>query len=309
MFICDCVQDSAMPHRRRKSHKIRNAVIVIVSLMVIVSLVVVAVQMNGGKAAGLAYSDIYSSSTDAGSMCTFKALWTDNVNLSGYIFETNNTGVFTNDTWVPLSNSVDQTSAYATVTKSLDNTIGDTVQWRFYCNDTNNNWNASSFQTLFIETNKVLLVTSMGSITIELYDDMPITTGNFKNLVRIKAYDGTIFHRIVPGFVVQGGDVSSKGITVPPIQDELPNKHSNVRGSLAMAKTNSPNSASSQFYINLNDSNAAKLDSNYSVFGTVIAGMDVVDKISQVPINTDSTSPNYDKPLQDVTLISATFIK
>jgi peptidylprolyl isomerase len=153
-------------------------------------------------------------------------------------------------------------------------------------------------------SNKVLLVTSMGNITLELYDDMPITTGNFKNLVRTGVYDGTIFHRVVPGFVIQGGDATSKGITVPTIPDELPNKHSNVRGSVAMAKTSAPNSATSQFFINLNDTNAASLDSNYSVFGEVTAGMDVVDAISQVPIS----PPKDGKPLQDVTLIKAQFI-
>jgi peptidylprolyl isomerase len=153
-------------------------------------------------------------------------------------------------------------------------------------------------------SNKVLLVTSMGNITLELYDDMPITTGNFKNLVGTGVYDGTIFHRIVPGFVIQGGDATSKGITVPTIPDELPNKHSNVRGSVAMAKTGAPNSATSQFFINLNDANAASLDSNYSVFGKVTAGMDIVDAISQVPIS----PPNDGKPLQDVTLIKAQFI-
>jgi peptidylprolyl isomerase len=151
---------------------------------------------------------------------------------------------------------------------------------------------------------KVLFVTSMGNITIELYDDMPITTGNFKNLTKIGAYDGTIFHRIVPGFVIQGGDVTSKGITVPPIQDELPKKHSNLRGSVAMAKTIQPNSATSQFFINLNDTNAATLDSNYSVFGMVISGMDVVDAISHVPIY----PANEGKPLTDVTLIVAQLI-
>jgi peptidylprolyl isomerase len=153
-------------------------------------------------------------------------------------------------------------------------------------------------------SNKVVLVTSMGNITLQLYDDMPITTGNFKNLVATGVYDGTIFHRIAPGFVIQGGDATPKGITVATIPDELPNKHSNVRGSVAMAKTSAPNSASSQFFINLNDTNAASLDSNYSVFGEVIAGMDVVDAISQVPIN----PPNDGKPLQDVTLIEAQFI-
>jgi peptidylprolyl isomerase len=148
---------------------------------------------------------------------------------------------------------------------------------------------------------RVVLVTSMGNITIELYGDMPITSGNFKNLVNISAYDGTIFHRVVHDFVVQGGNVSGKGISVPTIVDELPNKHSNVLGSVAMAKTSEPNSATSQFYINLKD-NSASLDSNYVVFGHVVAGMDVVNDIGAVPVDAN------DKPKQDVTLIQALII-
>jgi peptidylprolyl isomerase len=143
----------------------------------------------------------------------------------------------------------------------------------------------------------------MGDITIQLYTDMPITTGNFKDLVKRGIYDGTIFHRVVKDFVVQGGDASSKGITVPAIQDELPNKHSNIRGSVAMAKTSEPNSATDQFYINLKD-NSESLDSNYSVFGRVIAGMSVVDAIGRVPTDGD---PN-NKPLQDVTITKAEFV-
>jgi peptidylprolyl isomerase len=148
---------------------------------------------------------------------------------------------------------------------------------------------------------RVVLVTSMGNITIELYSDMPVTSGNFKNLVKIGAYDGTIFHRVVAGFVVQGGNVSGKGISVPTIVDELPNKHSNVLGSVAMAKTSEPNSATSQFYINLAD-NSASLDSNYVVFGHVIAGMNVVNDIGAVAVDAN------DKPLQDVALIQALII-
>ncbi len=144
---------------------------------------------------------------------------------------------------------------------------------------------------------RVLLTTSAGSITIELYDDMPITSGNFKNLVENHVFDGTLFHRVVQNFVIQGGDVSGKGINVPTIPDELPNKHSNVRGSVAMAKTAAPNSATSQFYINLQDN--TRLDSDYSVFGRVIVGMNVVDEIGSV-----ITDAN-DRPLQDVTLIRA----
>jgi peptidylprolyl isomerase len=299
-----------MPHRRRKSHTLRNALIGIIVLIVFISIVVVAYQMHGSKLAGAPiYSDVSSSSTNAGSSCTFSVLWTDAANVSGYIFENNNTGVFINDTWTPFSDFANQTSAYARVTKTLNSTIGNVVSWRFWCNDTSNNWNEVPLQSLFVDSNNVLLVTSMGNITIELYDDMPITMGNFKNLVRTGAYDGTIFHRVAPGFVIQGGDVTPKGITVPTIPDELPNKHSNVRGTVAMAKTNQPNSATSQFFINLNDTNAASLDSNYSVFGRVVAGMNVVDDISKVEIiPTDPQKPNDGKPKQDVTLIEARII-
>jgi len=150
------------------------------------------------------------------------------------------------------------------------------------------------------EPNKILLRTTMGDITIQLYDDMPITTDNFKNLVKRGVYDGTIFHRVVHDFVVQGGDASVKEISITTIPDELPNKHSNIRGSLAMAKTNAPNSATSQFYINLKDN--LNLDSNYSVFGSVIAEMDVVDSIGKVPTD------NNDKPLQDVRITKAELI-
>ena len=148
----------------------------------------------------------------------------------------------------------------------------------------------------------VVLVTTMGNITIELFGDMPITTGNFKNLTQHGVYDGTIFNRVAHNFVIQGGDASAKGITVPPIPDELPNKHSNVRGSGAMAKTRQPNSATSQFYINLVDNTV--LDSNYVVFGQVIKGMNVVDNIGNV-----QTYPSNDgRPLQDVTIQKAQLI-
>jgi peptidylprolyl isomerase len=148
---------------------------------------------------------------------------------------------------------------------------------------------------------RVLLVTSMGNITVELFGDMPVTSENFKNLTVHGVFDGIIFHRVVHDFVIQGGDGSAKGIIVPTIRDELPNKHSNIRGSVAMAKTNEPNSATSQFYVNLKDN--VRLDSNYSVFGGVVDGMSVVDAIGSVA--TDAS----DKPLQDVTLIRGELIK
>lgn len=152
---------------------------------------------------------------------------------------------------------------------------------------------------------KVLLRTSKGDITIELFDDMPITAGNFKNLVTQGDYDSTsyanvTFHRIAKNpAVIQGGDLTAKGIDVATIPDELPNKHSNVRGSIAMAKTNQPNSATSQFYINVQDN--LYLDSNYTVFGKVIDGMDVVDKISQVPTSGET-------PLETILIFKAELI-
>lgn len=154
---------------------------------------------------------------------------------------------------------------------------------------------------------KVLIVTSMGNFTIKLFDDMPITAGNFKNLVNKHAYNGTIFHRVVPSFVVQGGDVSQTYGTVPAITDELPNKHHNTVGMVAMAKTSSgsqivPNSATSQFFINLKD-NSQSLDSNFSVFGEVVSGMQVVQDIGVV-----LTNATTQKPLTDVNLISATLL-
>jgi peptidylprolyl isomerase len=183
------------------------------------------------------------------------------------------------------------------------------IQWNEICTTTyarvsENLWLALGRNVSETVSNptRVLLVTSMGNITIELYDDMPITSGNFRNLTDHGIYDGTIFHRVAKDpAVIQGGDASVKGISVPTIPDELPNKHSNIRGSVAMAKTSAPNSATSQFYINLKDN--LYLDTNYSVFGRVIAGMNVVDAIGAVPTD------NNDKPLQDVTVIRAEIIK
>jgi peptidylprolyl isomerase len=143
----------------------------------------------------------------------------------------------------------------------------------------------------------VTLSTTMGIIVIGMFDDMPITSGNFENLTKHGVYDGTIFHRVVHNFVIQGGDASGKGIIVPTIPDELPNKHSNARGSVAMANTGQPNSATSQFYINLMDNTG--LDKGYVVFGQVIQGMSVVDNIGNV------TTDVNDRPLQNVTIVKA----
>jgi peptidylprolyl isomerase len=146
---------------------------------------------------------------------------------------------------------------------------------------------------------RVLLETSMGNITIELYNDMPITTGNFVNLTEHGVYDNTIFHRVVSGFVIQGGDPTGTGQgdpSIPAIRDELPNKHSNVIGAVAMANTGNPNTGSSQFFIDLVD-NSAELDSGYPVFGKVVGGMEAVAAIGTVQVDSN------DRPQEPVTLI------
>lgn len=148
----------------------------------------------------------------------------------------------------------------------------------------------------------VFLQTTMGNITIELYDDMPVTTGNFKRLVQQGIYDDTIFHRVIDGFMIQGGDPTGTGYgdpSIPSIQDEFTDHNRNDRGTVAMANAG-PNTGSSQFFINLVDN--SHLDSKHPVFGRVTAGMDVVDAIGKVA--TDSS----DKPLQEVKILKAEFI-
>jgi len=149
---------------------------------------------------------------------------------------------------------------------------------------------------------KVLLNTSMGAITIALRNDMPITTGNFKKLVQQGTYNATIFHRIIPGFMIQGGDPTGTGYgdpSIPDIKDEFTKTNRNDRGTIAMANAG-PNTGSSQFFINQVNNNF--LDCKHPAFGKVIAGMDIVDKIAKVPTN------SCDKPRINVTIISASIV-
>src|SRR5262245_23668027 len=129
----------------------------------------------------------------------------------------------------------------------------------------------------------VLMETSMGNIKIELDEEKaPISVKNFLSYVDDKFYDGTIFHRVIEGFMIQGGGFADnkEKPTKAPIRNEAKNGLLNKRGTIAMARTNDPNSATSQFYINHQDNTG--LDGGYAVFGKVIDGLDVLDKIASV---------------------------
>jgi cyclophilin family peptidyl-prolyl cis-trans isomerase len=136
----------------------------------------------------------------------------------------------------------------------------------------------------------VVIETSAGAITIELYKDQaPVSVANFLEYVKDGFYAGTIFHRIVPGYVVQGGGYTPELVekaTRPPIQNEATNGLSNTRGTVAMARLRAARSATSQFYVNLADNpdldhkGFAPDDFGYAVFGRVIAGMEVVTTIA-----------------------------
>ena len=148
---------------------------------------------------------------------------------------------------------------------------------------------------------KVMLKTSMGDVTFQLYEDMPVTAGNFKKLVEKGFYDGTIFHRIIDGFMIQGGDPTGTGRGGPgyAIKDEFTRKNKNSRGTISMANAG-PNTGGSQFFINLVDNNY--LDKAHPVFGKVVEGIDVIDAMGKVPTNA------MDKPQKEVKILSAKVI-
>ena len=157
----------------------------------------------------------------------------------------------------------------------------------------------------------VVMKTSAGTIKIELFEDKaPISVKNFLAYVDDKHYDGTIFHRVIPTFMIQGGGME-KGLkekkTKPPIKNESTNNLENKRGTLAMARTGVPDSATSQFFINVKDNDFldkanARDRVGYAVFGKVIEGMDVVDKIKAV--KTASKGGQDDVPVEDVVIES-----
>ena len=130
---------------------------------------------------------------------------------------------------------------------------------------------------------RVLLRTNLGDITLELFDEsMPITAGNFRKLVEKGFYDGTIFHRVIPGFMIQGGDPQGTGLGGPgyTIPDEFAPANRNARGTISMANAG-PNTGGSQFFINVVDN--FRLDRKHPVFGRVVSGMEAADAISKTP--------------------------
>jgi cyclophilin family peptidyl-prolyl cis-trans isomerase len=158
---------------------------------------------------------------------------------------------------------------------------------------------------------KVLMKTSKGDITIELYAaQAPITVKNFLSYVKSKFYEGTIFHRVMPGFMIQGGGLTAdmhEKASKPSIKNEAANGLKNDRGTIAMARTSEVDSATCQFFINLVNNNLNHQDNTpehfgYCVFGKVVAGMEVVDAIAKVPTATKGMHGNV--PREPVTILS-----
>lgn len=162
---------------------------------------------------------------------------------------------------------------------------------------------------------QVTIKTSVGDIQLELNDEKaPITVENFKTIASSGYYEGTIFHRVINGFMIQGGgltaDMSNKSSGTGPIQNEASNGLSNDRGTIAMARTMDPHSATSQFFINhkdnafLNHTGETSQGWGYAVFGMVTEGMDVVDQIAEVA--TGSSGAYQDVPEEVITIESVT---
>ncbi len=150
---------------------------------------------------------------------------------------------------------------------------------------------------------EVLLQTTLGDIRLELFESsMPVTAGNFRKLVEKGFYNGVTFHRVIPKFMIQGGDPPGTGMGGPgyTIKDEFTPENRNARGTISMANAG-PNTGGSQFFINVVDN--LRLDPKHPVFGRVVAGLEVADAISQVPRN------RQDRPLADVVITRASVVK
>ena len=173
------------------------------------------------------------------------------------------------------------------------------------------------FNTAFAAETKALIKTNLGDITVELYPEQaPLSVANFINYVESDFYSGIIFHRVIPGFMAQTGGFNEnleKQISGKPVINEAKNGLRNERGTLALARTNNPNSATSQFFINLKNNNflnrsgSSPSQAGYAVFGRVVAGMDVVDKIAKQP--TGKKKYYSDVPLTNIVIESITMLK
>ena len=160
---------------------------------------------------------------------------------------------------------------------------------------------------------RVVFNTDKGKILIELdFEKAPETSANFLEYVDSGFYNQTIFHRVIPGFVIQGGGFNESMIqkeTRPPIKNEADNLRKNLRGTLSMARTSDPHSASSQFFINLVDNDFLdhtgknRSEWGYAVFAQVVGGLDIVDEISKV--ETTSSNGMQDVPVQAVLVLNA----
>lgn len=154
----------------------------------------------------------------------------------------------------------------------------------------------------------IIITTNLGNITVELNEEKaPVTVANFLAYVADGFFDNLVFHRVIPGFMIQGGGMNAdmqqkKG--KDPIKLEADTGLKNVRGSIAMARTNDPNSATSQFFINLKDN--AFLDKQYAVFGQVTEGMDVVDAIAKQ--KTGLKSGHQDVPVEPIVIEKVTSV-
>lgn len=168
--------------------------------------------------------------------------------------------------------------------------------------------------------NLVVIHTNYGDITIELYPDKaPITVENFLMYVSEGFYDSLLFHRVIDGFMIQGGgfdlNYEMKKPTRPPIKNEAGNGLSNLTGTIAMARTNQIHSATTQFFINVNDNiyldhrNNTPAGYGYAVFGKVVEGMDVVNKIKKVPTGVNPKTGLKDWPKEDVIIESIEIVK
>ena len=183
--------------------------------------------------------------------------------------------------------------------------------------ETNKDTNSKNIKSTGEKMSVIKLETNKGTITLELdAEKAPATVANFVDYVEKGFYDGLIFHRVIPNFMIQGGGMNPDMSEKPngsPIKNEANNGLKNDRGTIAMARTGDPHSATSQFFINLKDNDFLNFTSEspagwgYAVFGKVTDGMDVVDEIAKV--KTGNHGPHGDVPLEPVIIKKATVVK